>query len=81
MTDTILLCLFCRHLEEGSTRCEAFPEGIPDDLLFSPRDHRGACSHGVCFGLKPGEEVRFGEWLALEQARSNVCGIRAPGKR
>lgn len=38
-------CIDCKHLHRGdpnATRntCEAFPEGIPDVILFEGRDHR-----------------------------------------
>jgi hypothetical protein len=76
-------CLFCRHLKEGRVRCEAFPEGIPDDLLFGLHDHREPYDgdRGIRFELKPGEEAIFGEWLALEKACSNSCEVRIPDKR
>jgi hypothetical protein len=77
------LCIFCRHLKEGSIRCEAFPEGIPDDLLFVLHDHREPYpgDRGIRFELKPGEEASLGEWLALEQARSGSCEVRILDKR
>ena len=33
------ICYTCSHLREEMT-CEAFPEGIPDDILESRADHR-----------------------------------------
>ena len=72
------LCIFCRRLEEGRARCEAFPEGIPDEILFGWRDHRQPCEgdHGLRFELKPGEEARLEEWLALERACAASCELR-----
>jgi hypothetical protein len=72
------LCIFCRHLKEGTVRCEAFPEGIPDEILFSLHDHREPCEgdHGIRFELKPGEEAGFEEWLALGRACSETCEIK-----
>jgi hypothetical protein len=84
MTDILMpLCIFCRYLKEGQVRCEAFPEGIPDDLLFAMSDHREPYEgdHGIRFELKPGEEGRLEEWLALERARSNSCEVRILDKR
>ena len=77
------LCIFCRHLKDGQVRCAAFPQGIPDDLLFSLRDHREPYEgdRGIRFELKPGEEASLGEWLALEQACSASCEIRILDKR
>jgi len=31
-------CATCRHWLDGLT-CEAFPEGIPDEIIFEGRDH------------------------------------------
>jgi hypothetical protein len=77
------LCIFCRHLKEGRVRCEAFPDGIPDDLLFALRDHREPYEgdRGIRFELKPGEEDNFSEWLALERACADSCELRVPDKR
>jgi hypothetical protein len=79
MTDIpATLCIFCRHLREGTVRCDAFPEGIPDDILFSLRDHREPYEgdRGIRFEVKPGDEAGFEEWLDLERARSDTCEIR-----
>jgi hypothetical protein len=79
MTDIpAALCIFCRHLKEGTICCAAFPEGIPDDILFGLRDHREPYKgdRGIRFELKPGEEAGFEEWLALEWTRTRSCEIR-----
>jgi hypothetical protein len=77
------LCIFCRHLTEGQVRCTAFPQGIPDDLLFALRDHREPYEgdRGIRFELKPGEEAGLEEWLALGQACSSSCAFRILDKR
>jgi hypothetical protein len=33
------ICFECKHYRDDYT-CEAFPEGIPDDILFGKHDHR-----------------------------------------
>lgn len=77
------LCIFCRRLEEGRARCEAFPEGIPDEILYAGHDHREPYEgdRGLRFALKPGEEARLEEWLDLERACAASCEIRLFDKR
>jgi hypothetical protein len=34
-------CAFCLHLLDGKPmHCRAFPDGIPDDILFGNVDHK-----------------------------------------
>lgn len=72
------LCMFCRHLLDGGVRCEAFPAGIPDDILFVLRDHREPYEgdKGIRFEVKPGEEASLAEWMALAEKLSASCERR-----
>ncbi len=38
VTSRVASCLFCKNLAKG-WKCEAFPEGIPDDILSGENDH------------------------------------------
>jgi len=45
MTVTVLECATCKRLDRSELgryvkRCEAFPDGIPDEILFGDRQHR-----------------------------------------
>lgn len=31
-------CIICKHLNDG-WKCDAFPDGIPDDILSGNNDH------------------------------------------
>lgn len=40
-------CIFCKHMHDDARTCDAYPDGIPDDLRYSdlgtntpPFDHR-----------------------------------------
>ena len=76
------MCIFCRHLEEGTTKCAAFPGGIPDAVLFGTHDHRAPIEgdRGIRFELKPGGEADLDEWLRLEQALASSCEIQIINK-
>jgi len=83
MTDlTSFICVFCRHLSEDSTRCSAFPDGIPDEILFEGHDHRFPLDgdRGIRFELKPGEDANWDEWQNIVEARSQSCEIRVQSK-
>jgi len=61
-TIQITVCVYCKHKHEDAT-CEAFPDGIPDEVLAMENDHSEPIDgdHGIQFepayeGQKP---VRF----------------------
>ena len=32
-------CTFCAHRSPDGTRCKAYPDGIPAEILFNDHDH------------------------------------------
>jgi hypothetical protein len=61
------MCGMCTHLHRDETgkglipwRCDAFPEGIPADILVSQFDHRVAHDgdHGIRFEPRPEKGAR-----------------------
>ena len=43
-------CAYCKHKQRGIT-CEAFPDGIPDEILMMKNDHLAPVEgdHGIQF--------------------------------
>lgn len=33
------ICMSCRHLHEIGLKCDAFPAGIPKEIIFGSWDH------------------------------------------
>lgn len=62
MTITVMpLCLGCTRFEDGDdgvARCDAFPDGIPDRIMFEAFDHRLPYpgDGGLRFEPAPGSE-------------------------
>ncbi len=57
------ICAACARFrpwdgDHPTAYCEAFPDGIPDDIVYGGFDHRHphAGDHGVLFLQEPGEE-------------------------
>lgn len=48
------ICGPCRH-RTGVHTCEAFPEGIPEDIWFGRHDHKSPYpgDHGIQFEPRP----------------------------
>ena len=61
-TGMYTICVACKHLIPGSDdtppSCAAFPNGIPDAIMWSGYDHRRPWpgDGGVLFELRPGSE-------------------------
>ncbi len=63
-------CGFCKHYWAGKESCDAFPDGIPVEILNNSRDHRLPYpgDHNIRMELKPGvPEAMLGELLSAEQ--------------
>ena len=50
------MCMSCKRLSDAGLTCEAFPDGIPDAILFSEHDHREPFKgdHGLLYERRPG---------------------------
>lgn len=52
------ICMDCKHLREDvredTLTCDAFPRGIPDEILLMDHDHHQpyAGDHGILFEAK-----------------------------
>jgi hypothetical protein len=57
-SDKKLICTLCVHLdaESGLSRCSAFPDGIPDEILSGSKSHVKPYDGdgGILFEPKPG---------------------------
>jgi hypothetical protein len=64
------ICMWCKHLRDGMT-CAAFPDGIPEDIIFSNHDHRKPYEedHGIQF--EPKDEKAQKE---VEEYMKNLLG-------
>ena len=59
MTDRLPTCFGCRRYRGDSLSCEAFPDGIPDDIASGDFDHHESHDgdHGLRFVLDEGNEM------------------------
>lgn len=48
-------CLFCENYDSKTESCPAYPEGIPDNILFSKTREDVDCGNGVGFHLLDSE--------------------------
>ena len=58
-----LQCGDCKHFHRDKPeqyRCDAFPQGIPDEILLSEHDHKEPFKgdHGIRFEPLPGHELK-----------------------
>lgn len=72
MTSGNTICFACQRyrgwdLDHPKAHCEAFPEGIPDDILFGGFDHRNphVGDHGIRFLLDPEEQDSLAAYIRI----------------
>ena len=53
------ICNRCRHFYLGTFRCAAYPDGIPDAILFNKVDHHAPYvgDHGIQFEAGDAQEA------------------------
>ncbi|NPV80734.1 MAG: hypothetical protein HPY52_10740 [Firmicutes bacterium] len=63
------ICMVCKHLEREGLKCKAFPDKIPDDIIFGRSLHRDPYpgDHGIQFEAK--NEKDFKHWLDARQIK------------
>lgn len=67
------LCRKCKHLDrerDDLLACPAFPNGIPDEIIFSSWDHRVRAprDRGIRFELAEGETLEKQDlWVFQDQ--------------
>lgn len=61
------ICGGCKHLRGDlrEPKCDAFPAGIPNEILLSRADHRQpfAGDQGIRFDPKDAEAAEYAAWL------------------
>lgn len=80
MTTGTTICFACARFrpwdfEHPQAYCAAFPDGIPDDIMFGGFDHRKPHDgdHGLGFVLKEGEQANLDHY---EQTIARIAQAR-----
>lgn len=85
MTTTLPpICLWCVHFdrEESMTTCDAFPDGIPQDILTASADHMEPREgdHGIQFELRSGEEFPSAIYPVSERPWNKTGTLSSSGE-
>lgn len=68
-----ILCRACVHYHLGTSSCDAFPSGIPSDILTGADHHQARHGdHGIRFERAPGAtaEQALSEWRQFMAPRA-----------
>lgn len=59
------MCVSCKHFKPRKWICDAFPDGIPDDIVVRRFDHRKPYpgDRGIRFEPKDEEALERVRWL------------------
>ena len=70
------LCSYCKHQDQDvPSRCKAYPEMIPQEVLWMNVDHRRPYlrDHGIRFELREGMTPWWYEMFLKEQVGEEDC--------
>ena len=82
-------CAACVHFRGAATNqalaCDAFPGGIPNNIVYFGEDHRKPRrgDHGVTFEQKPGEQAAkdFEAWRSVHAPEEEPDGNSQAGSQ
>ncbi len=79
MTQIYPQCMPCKHLRltrhpRGEVHCNAYPDGIPIEILMNEVDHRYpyAGDNGIQFEARPGERYPYPHGVRPPNGRASL---------